>query len=66
MANVVITMSDAVIEGDTINFAVDLLEGELPARGGPNTLFINVIGHPLTPVSVAGINACSTMAGCVK
>lgn len=54
MANVVITMSDAVIDGDAINFAVDVLEGELPARGGPNTLFIDVIGHPLTPLSVAG------------
>lgn len=55
MANVVLTISDAVIEGDTISFDVDILEGELPGRGGPNTLFIDVLGRPLTPLSVAGV-----------
>ena len=56
MANVVVTMSDAVIQGNSISFAVDILEGELPARGGPNTLFIDVIGRPLTPLSAAGVH----------
>lgn len=56
MANVVLTISEAVITGDTISFAVDVLEGEVPARGGPNTLFIDVLGHPLTPLSVAGVH----------
>jgi gas vesicle protein len=56
MANVVVTMSNGIIEGDSISFDVDVLEGELPARGGPNTLFIDVIGHPLTPLSVAGVH----------
>ncbi len=56
MANVVVTMSDAVIQGDAISFGVDILEGELPARGGPNTLFIDVIGRPLTPLSAAGVH----------
>ena len=56
MANVVVTMSDAVIQGNSISFAVNILEGELPARGGPNTLFIDVIGRPLTPMSAAGVH----------
>jgi hypothetical protein len=50
-----VTLSDAVIAGDTISFAVEILEGTLPARGGPNTLFVDVIGMPLTPLSVAGV-----------
>ena len=56
MANVVLTLSDAVIEGDTISFDVDILEGELPERGGANSLFIDVLGRPLTPLSVAGVH----------
>jgi len=55
MANVVLTLSDAVIDGDTISFDVEILEGMLPAGGGPNTLFIDVLGRPLTPLSVAGV-----------
>jgi hypothetical protein len=56
MANVVVTMSNAIIDGSSISFNVDILEGELPSRGGPNTLFIDVIGRPLTPLSVAGMH----------
>ena len=55
VANVVVTMSNATIQGDSISFDVDILEGELPLRGGPNTIFIDVIGAPLTPLSVAGV-----------
>lgn len=54
MANVVLTLRNSVVEGDTISWDVDVLEGVMPAVGGPNTLFIDVIGRPLTPVSVAG------------
>ena len=55
MGNVVVTMSNAIINGDSISFDVNVLEGDLPASGGPNTLFIDVIGRPLTPLSVAGV-----------
>jgi gas vesicle protein len=53
--NVVVTMSNGIVDGDTISFDVKVLEGELPPRGGPNTLFIDVIGRPLTPLSFAGV-----------
>ena len=56
MGNVVITMSNGIIEGDRLSFDVKILEGDLPARGGPNTLFIDIIGRPLTPLSVAGMH----------
>lgn len=56
IANVVVTLMNSVVEGDTITWDVDILEGDLPASGGPNTLFIDVIGRPLTPLSVAGVN----------
>jgi hypothetical protein len=50
------TMSSGVIEGDRLSFDVKILEGELPERGGPNTVFIDIIGRPLTPLSVAGMH----------
>jgi len=55
MANVILTLRNSVVDGDSISWDVDILEGELPGVGGPNTLFIDVIGAPLTPVSVAGV-----------
>jgi hypothetical protein len=56
MGNVVVTMSNGVIEGDRLSFDVKILEGELPEHGGPNTVFIDIIGRPLTPLSVAGMH----------
>jgi hypothetical protein len=33
---------------------VKILEGKIPASAGPASLFIDIIGMPLTPVSFAG------------
>jgi len=33
-----------------------ILDGEMPASGGPSALFIDVIGRPATPVSAAGMH----------
>ena len=30
-------------------------EKNMAASGGPNSLFIDIIGRPLSPVSVAGV-----------
>jgi hypothetical protein len=37
-------------------FSFSILDGEMPAEGGPSALFIDVIGRPLSPVSVAGMH----------
>jgi hypothetical protein len=52
--NVVVTLHDPKFEGGNLSYRVDVLEGELPARGGACSLFIDIIGRPLTPVSFAG------------
>lgn len=54
MENVVVTLHDPKLENGDLSYRVDLLEGELPASGGAASLFIDVIGMPLTPVSFAG------------
>ena len=45
------------MEGDDMVFSsVKLIEGEPPAEGKTAVLFIDTIGRPLTPVSVAGVH----------
>jgi len=34
---------------------VKVLQGTMPASGGPASLFIDIIGMPLTPLSYAGV-----------
>jgi hypothetical protein len=40
---------------DTLTYKVDVLDGKLPAKAGPCSLFIDPVGRPLSPVSVAGM-----------
>ena len=40
---------------DTKQRSIELLDGELPASAGPCTVFIDPLGRPLAPVSVAGV-----------
>ncbi|MFL7870168.1 MAG: hypothetical protein AB8I58_15170, partial [Anaerolineales bacterium] len=42
-------------EADRFSYQVEILDGEMPASGGASSLFIDVIGRPLTPMSVCGV-----------
>ena len=52
--NVVVTLHEPRLEGRDLSYRVKILEGQPPASGGPASLFIDIIGRPLTPVSFAG------------
>ncbi len=52
---VTMTISDPHIEGDTLTYKVNVLDGTLPAKAGPCSLFIDPVGRPLSPMSVAGV-----------
>jgi hypothetical protein len=52
--NVVVTLHEPRLEGRDLSYRVDVLEGQPPASGGASSLFIDIIGRPLTPVSFAG------------
>ncbi|MGZ3644054.1 MAG: hypothetical protein ACXVCM_09395 [Ktedonobacteraceae bacterium] len=52
---VTMTISDPQIEGDTLTYKVNVLDGTLPAKAGPRSLFIDPVGRPLSPMSVAGV-----------
>jgi hypothetical protein len=54
--NAVLTLHEPRLQGRDMSYRVDVLEGTPPATGGAASLFIDIIGRPLTPVSFAGAN----------
>lgn len=53
--DVVVELHEPVLAGADLTYRVDVLDGELPASGGPSSLFIDIIGRPLSPVSICGV-----------
>jgi hypothetical protein len=53
---VTMVIRDPQLDGDTLTYKVEVLDGTLPAKAGPCSLFIDPIGRPLTPISIAGVN----------
>ena len=49
-------IQDPHLDGDTLSYSIELLDGAMPAATGPCALFIDPFGRPLSPVSAAGIN----------
>ena len=54
-ADIVVTLANPLLKGEDLTYDVKILEGNLPAKGGPVSLFIDIIGMPLTPISYAGV-----------
>jgi len=52
---VTMTISDPQLDGDSLTYKVDILDGMLPTTAGPCSLFIDPVGRPLSPMSVAGV-----------
>ncbi|HYJ13138.1 MAG TPA: hypothetical protein VEW66_06085 [Thermomicrobiales bacterium] len=53
---IVVTISNPVLDGDNLAYTVEVLDGVLPVRAGACSLFIDPFGRPLSPVSLAGMN----------
>jgi hypothetical protein len=51
----VVVLKTPKLEGDRLTFDVDVLEGDLTGADGPASVFIDIIGRPLTPLSYAGV-----------
>lgn len=52
----VVVIRDPQLGDKSITYSIERLEGTLPSSTGPVTLFIDPLGRPLSPVSVAGMN----------
>jgi hypothetical protein len=53
--DVVVVLKNPKLEGDNLTFDVDILEGDLKGADGAASVFIDIIGRPLTPLSYAGV-----------
>jgi hypothetical protein len=51
----VVVLKKPNLEGDTLTFEVQVLEGDLKGADGPASVFIDIIGMPFTPLSFAGV-----------
>jgi hypothetical protein len=51
----VVVLMSPKLEGDKLTFDVQVLEGDLNGADGPASVFIDIIGRPLTPLSYAGV-----------
>jgi len=55
LKQVVLVLQDPELAGDKLSYTVKVIDGELPEKGTDVSVFIDVIGMPLTPVSYAGV-----------
>lgn len=57
ITEVVVALNERpMMRGNDMVFAVNVLDGELPAEGGAVSMFIDPIGRPLSPGSIAGVH----------
>jgi len=52
----IVVLKEPRLEGDSISYSVDILEGRLPASADSVSIFIDPFGRPLSPVSAAGMH----------
>jgi hypothetical protein len=50
-----VVLRNPQLKQDNLTYDIELLEGSLPPTSGPCSLFIDPIGRPLSPMSVAGV-----------
>ena len=55
LREVVVELADPVLENGDLHYTVKIISGDMPVEGDDVSIFIDVIGMPLTPVSVAGV-----------
>jgi len=55
LKQVVVVLRDPVLDGDALTYKVEVIDGEMPEKGADPSVFIDIIGMPLTPVSYAGV-----------
>ena len=52
----VVVLSNPTVTEDGLRYHIKTLEGVPPAKAGPCVLFIDPLGRPLSPTSVAGVH----------
>ncbi|WP_409763991.1 hypothetical protein [Aestuariivirga sp.] len=55
MRQVVATLEKPELKDGNLSYTVKIIQGEMPESGADVSVFIDIIGMPLTPVSYAGV-----------
>lgn len=55
LRQLIVVLEDPVLSGKNLSYKVRVLQGKVPKRGSDVSVFIDVIGMPLTPLSYAGV-----------
>ena len=55
LRQVVATLEQPELKDGNLSYTVKILEGDMPASGKDVSVFIDIIGMPLTPMSYAGV-----------
>jgi hypothetical protein len=55
LRQIVVVLQEPVLEGDSLTYTIEVVDGDMPTSGNNASVFIDVIGMPLTPVSYAGV-----------
>jgi hypothetical protein len=55
LRQVVAVLQAPALKGDTLTYTVKVLQGDMPAKGADVSVFIDIIGMPMTPFSYAGV-----------
>lgn len=54
LKQIVVELQDPALKGGNLTYTVKVLQGTMPAKGADVSVFIDIIGRPLTPLSFAG------------
>ncbi|MFZ0612597.1 MAG: SHOCT domain-containing protein [Desulfobacterales bacterium] len=55
LTDVVVKLSRPRLAGKDLTYDITVIEGKVPQKGGPCSVFIDIIGLPFTPLSFAGV-----------
>jgi hypothetical protein len=55
LTQIVVELQDPALTSDDLTYTVKLIKGEMPAKATDVSVFIDIIGRPLTPFSYAGV-----------
>jgi hypothetical protein len=55
LSQVIAELQDPVLNGGDLSYTIKILKGDVPAKADDVSVFIDIIGRPLTPLSYAGV-----------
>jgi len=56
IVDIIVTLKNPWMKGQDLVYDINVLEGDLLKTKGPCSLFIDPLGRPLSPTSVAGVH----------